>query len=201
MGSRKNKKSSKCIHYDRGYCFKGEDCNDEHPDKVCPKTNCFDDKCPFRHPNPCKYDYRCKFNAKKICLFSHVTIVSEDEKKIEEVKKQIPAVEKDNEALSKANNEPLRKVEQKYKSLENKIEILKKENELKDENISSLEMKMNDQEKSFNTRLVKLEKQMVCNENKFKCDQCKFATNSEPGLKSHVSKKHKKEEEVDKNTQ
>ena len=27
----------------------------------------------------------------------------------------------------------------------------------------------------------------------------KFATNSEPGLKSHVSKKHKKEEEVDKN--
>ena len=29
-------------------------------------------------------------------------------------------------------------------------------------------------------------------ENKFKCDKCKFITNSETGLKSHISKKHKK---------
>ena len=83
MGSRKNKNSSKCVHYDRGYCFKGDDCSEEHPDKVCP---------------------RCKFNAKKICLFSHVTIASEDERKIGEVKKHIAAVEKENKVLLTMNS-------------------------------------------------------------------------------------------------
>ena len=101
-------------------------------------------------------------------------------------------MEKENKALSAANNELIKKVDQKYKSLENRIELLKKEYELNDDKISSLEIKMNDQEKSFNTKLAKLEKQINSTENKFKCDHCKFATNSEPGLKSHESKEHKK---------
>ena len=64
--------------------------------------------------------------------------------------------------------------------------------------ISLLEIKIFNQERTLNAKLAKLEKQMSFTENKFKCDQGKFATNSEPGLKSHISKKHKKEEEVDK---
>ena len=64
-GSR-NKKE-KCIHYSRGYCRNGEDCPEEHPDKVCPDADCFDDKCADRHPNPCIFGKRCNFNRKKIC--------------------------------------------------------------------------------------------------------------------------------------
>ena len=56
MGTKKNKKSEKsekCIFYDRGYCSNGENCEKLHPDKVCPNLNCFDEKCSFRHSNPC----------------------------------------------------------------------------------------------------------------------------------------------------
>ena len=170
---------------------------DEHPDKVCPETNCFDDKCPFRHPNPCKFEYRCKFNAKKICLFSHVTLASEDDKKIKEVREKVNSVEKEIKALNAFNKELIKKIDQKYLSFDQRIEYLKKENEIKDTQISSLETKINEQQLSFNAKLTNLEKQVNSMENKFKCDECKFVTNSETALKSHMTKKHKKEKFVD----
>ena len=40
---------------------------------------------------------------------------------------------------------------------------------------------------------------MKTKETKFKCENCKFETNSETGLKSHISKKHKKVIEIDDN--
>ena len=57
MGPKINKKSEKCPFYNRGYCRNGENCDQEHPDKVCPASNCFDDKCQHRHPNLCKFSY------------------------------------------------------------------------------------------------------------------------------------------------
>ena len=80
------------------------------------------------HPNPCKFEYRCKFNAKKICLFSHVTLASEDDKKTEEVREKINAVEKEIKSLNAFNKELLKKIDQKYVSFDNRIEFLKKEN-------------------------------------------------------------------------
>ena len=71
-------KSKKCPYYKTGYCKNGEACQDYHPDKVCPDMNCYEEKCPFKHPNPCKFGQRCIFNKKKICFFSHVTLVSDD---------------------------------------------------------------------------------------------------------------------------
>ena len=67
-------KDEKCIHYNRGYCFKEESCPNKHPDKVHPDAHCFEEKCGFRHPNPCKFGKRCVFNFKKICFYSHVTL-------------------------------------------------------------------------------------------------------------------------------
>ena len=69
MGPKINKKSEKCPYYNRGYCRNGENCDQEHPDKVCPASNCFDDKCQHRHPNPFKFSYRCKFNMKRYVYF------------------------------------------------------------------------------------------------------------------------------------
>ena len=78
--------NEKCIQYNRGYCAKVEDCPNEHPDKVCPDANCFEEKCDFRHPNFWKFGKRCVFNFKKICLYSHLTLSNDDDKKMKALK-------------------------------------------------------------------------------------------------------------------
>ena len=45
-------KKRKCTHFDRGYCKFGDKCHKKHPDKVCSDTNCFNETCELRHPNP-----------------------------------------------------------------------------------------------------------------------------------------------------
>ena len=197
MGPKRNKKSEKCSYYDRGYCRNGEYCDKEHPVKVCPESNCFDDKCQFRHPNPCKFSYRCKFNMKKICLFSHITPATDDDKKIEELKKRINQTDKENKALISSNKDLTKKIENKFEMFENNIELLRNTLEAKENEISSLKVKINNIETAFEQKLTKLEKQFILKDNKFKCEKCKFETNSEAGLKSHISKKHKKEKDND----
>ena len=86
MGPKKDKqnvkskdKPVKCKFFDRGYCKHGEDCLKTHPDKVCEDTNCLNQNCDNRHPNPCKFGNMCLFRRKNMCLFSHVTTVPDDE--------------------------------------------------------------------------------------------------------------------------
>ena len=72
MGPKSDKKSkTKCQYFDRGFCYKDKVCSKVHPDKVCDVPSCFDDNCKDRHPNPCKFGNRCKFNIKNGCLYSH----------------------------------------------------------------------------------------------------------------------------------
>ena len=85
MGPKKNKsdkksslKSEKCQYFDRGFCNKANECSKVHPEKVCDDPDCFDDSCEKRHPNPCKYGNRCRFNMRNICMYSHVTFASVD---------------------------------------------------------------------------------------------------------------------------
>ena len=80
MGPKKDKAELKCKNHDRGFCSKGKECSKFHADKVCEDPNCFDDKCKNRHPNPCKFGFRCKFNKQNICIYSQVPNVSHDEK-------------------------------------------------------------------------------------------------------------------------
>ena len=87
--------AKKCQLYDRGYSKYKEKCTNKHPDKVCDDPNCSEDKCDKRHPNPCKYGQRCRFSRKKVCLYSHDTLVCDDSrmnalaKKVEAFEKQI----------------------------------------------------------------------------------------------------------------
>ena len=122
MGPKKNSKnkSEKCQYYDRGYCKNGKDCQDNHPDKVCPDSKCFEENCTFRHPNPCKFGQRCFFNKKKICSFSHVTLVSDE--RFEEMEKRIKNLEKEKQNC----NDLTKKMEKKFEAFENRIELLKK---------------------------------------------------------------------------
>ena len=122
MGPKKTsrKKSEKCQYYDRGYCKNGKDCQDYHPDKVCPDSNCFEENCTFRHPNPCKFGQRCFFNKKKICSFSHVTLVIDE--RFEEMDKRIKNLEKEKQNC----NDLTKKMEKKCEAFENRIELLKK---------------------------------------------------------------------------
>ena len=69
----------------------------------------------------------------------------------------------------------------------------------KETKISTLETKLETIEDTLGGKLTILEKQMKTKETKFKCENCKFETNSETGLKSHISKKHKKVIEIDDN--
>ena len=100
--------------------------------------------------------------------------------------------EKENKALVSSNNELAKQIENKFKTFDSKIELLRKTLETKENGASLMEIKINNLETSFGEKLAKLEKQVSLKDNKFQCDKCKFSTNSEGGLKSHVSKKHKK---------
>ena len=174
MGPKKNKTqqneetSQKCEFYNRGYCKNGEDCDYKHPDKVCLKANCFNEKCHDRHPNPCWWGLRCKFHNKNMCLFSHDTTVQNDEKRVGELEKLVAKLQKE----SKTQNEDLmKKMENKFDKLEDKIEKQHKTLQEKEKLITNLENKLETLEDSFVTKLNKLEKLSEENKNKFKCNK------------------------------
>ena len=197
MGPKKNKTqqneetSQKCEFYNRGYCKNGEDCDYKHPEKVCLKANCFNEKCHDRHPNPCWWGLRCKFHNKNMCLFSHDTTVQNDEKRVGELEKLVAKLQKESKMQNEEFKDLMKKMENKFDKLEDKIEKQHKTLQEKEKLIKNLENKLETLEDSFVTKLNKLEKLSEENKNKFKCEKCSFVTNSENGLKTHVTKKHK----------
>ena len=73
-------KSEKCQYHDSGYCKFGDKCNKKHAEEVCNDKNCAERNCDNRHPNPCKFGFRCKFEEKNERSYSLVTSASNDEK-------------------------------------------------------------------------------------------------------------------------
>ena len=97
MGLKKTQKVEnnkiKCPYFDRGFCQNRDECKDKHPKKICDDENCDENLCQKRHPNPCKFGFRCKFFKKNLCLFSHVPFASNDEKTKHLINKLIEKVE------------------------------------------------------------------------------------------------------------
>ena len=134
-------KNKKCEYFDRGYCKHGEKCNYQHPDKICSNPNCFDDKCPSRHPNPCKYGPRCYYHRQNLCYYSHVTIVNDDDKKrILELEKKVINLEKEN--IKATSIDIAKLVEKKLATFEFQIADLRKAIEERDVNINVLTEKI-----------------------------------------------------------
>ena len=93
----------------------------------------------------------------------------------------------------------LKKIEARFEKQENKIEMQYKSLQEKENLIKDLENKLKKFEELFVNKIDKIEKLSEENKNKFKCEKCSFATNSENGLKTHVTRKHKNQIEITEN--
>ena len=221
--------AKKCQFYDRGYCRYKEKSTNKHPDKVCDDPNCSVDKCDKIHPNPCKYGPRCRFSKKKLCLYSHDTLVCDDSKmdalakKVEAFEKQISVLSKKLDNFVELGKHVDRKIEaldntvnnNKKASIENNARTEKLENLVKkmetrlnklesgeiDKKVTDLENIIKKQQKKNEHLEVKIKAlEAFYNEKLLKCTQCEFATVSEKGLKTHVVKKHKTEKKKKEDT-
>ena len=85
--------SEKCLYNDRGFCKFRLECRKRHFENVCEIKDC-DKKCLNRHPKPCKYKKRCKFNAKSVCAFSHVNDTLEHDKLGSDVLEKMDSIQK-----------------------------------------------------------------------------------------------------------
>ena len=178
------KDAKKCKIYNRGFCFYKESCKHKHPDKVCDDQNCSEDKCDKRHPNPCKFSYRCTYYKQNICLYSHIN----------------PSPENAN------NNDKFKKLNKKLEKLENNLQELKSVLDQKDLEIRNIQAKCikletkvkhleeetgEIEERVINQSLSVLENSIRIPEKEiFKCEKCNFSTESERGLKVHIKRKH-----------
>ena len=128
------KSLQKCNFNNRGYCKAKDECDKNHSDVVCNNKACDEEKCKKRHPYLCKYGMHCKFNKKNECLYSHVTLASDDVK--------IASLNKD------FNN--------KLSNLENTIVIMQNELVEKNSIIKDLKEIMNSLEEAFSNLKVNL---------------------------------------------
>ena len=68
-------------------------------EQVCNDVNCDESQCMLRHPNPCFWGIRCRFNKRGECLYSHVTFASCDDDTIKALKTDF------NDQLGKMENQ------------------------------------------------------------------------------------------------
>ena len=154
----KKKTSEKCNFNNRGYCNLKEACVNKHSDKVCDDLDCSEIECEKRHPNPCKFGPRCKFNRKNECMYLHVTLAFNDEK-FEALKQNY------NKQFEKQENhmkEILIDLKQKDLAIqllkekcdvlenlvnENQINDMKKDLEIRNAQINGLDMRIEELEK------------------------------------------------------
>ena len=67
----------KCLFNDTGFCKYGDHCRKMHFISIFTIENC-DKGYQSRHPKPCKHGGNCKFFAKQICAYKHVTLANDD---------------------------------------------------------------------------------------------------------------------------
>ena len=151
-------KCDKCVYYNTGYCKKGEDCPNKHPENNCEDPDCLDENCDRRHPIPCKFGIRCRHKRRSICIYLHATTDSNPEnfKPLEnKFNKKFTVLEKKTEGIQD-NIEKL--IDEKFTQYEQKISNLRKDLEVKNTQINALEMRMDDLEKDYSVQRKQQEK-------------------------------------------
>ena len=153
----KKKGISRCTHNNRGYCKLKQECKDKHFEEVCDNFDCDEDNCEKRHPNPCNFGPRCRFNKRKECMYMHENASSDGKldalsktfNNLENLvkKMEVDLGKKDSE-IEHLNNR-LSKIEES----ENQIDIaaLEKDIEAKNAQINGLELRIDDLEKCVQT--------------------------------------------------
>ena len=104
--SKTENSSQKCNFNNRGYCKSKENCTKKQGDIVCDDFECDEEKCTKRHPYDCKYGIRCKFNRRKECAFSHVTLMTDDSK---------------SEAHNKHHNDEVSKLKKDFSNMQKEL--------------------------------------------------------------------------------
>ena len=145
-------KITKCLFHNRGYCKYGESCRKQHFKQVCEQKSCNKD-CKKRHPKPCKWGIKCKFQKNNICAFSHTTTIQKDSR-IELFEKEV-------------------------KALKDEIKALKSQNKILEEKFLEISKEQTKCAKSSGTPLVK--EQIIPNNSK--CDMCNKIFVTEINLK------------------
>ena len=82
--------------HDSGCCNLGEKCRKQHFKTFCSDPDC-DKTCKSRHPRICKFKAKCKFFAKEICAYMHVTLACDD-RELNALKIQVESLQQVNEA-------------------------------------------------------------------------------------------------------
>ena len=203
------KSSQKCNFHNRGYCKSKDECDKNHSDIVCNNKECDEEKCNKRHPYQCKYGMHCKFNKKNGCLYSHVTLASDDVKiaslnkdfnnKLSNLENTIVIMQ--NELVEK--NSIIKDLKEKMNSLEEAFSNLKVN--LKDNHSKTigLEMKLDEVEnKQKNDKhvkdkklkelesVIKQKQKQAQAEDEYKCSECDSVFKTKNGLKTHKVRMH-----------
>ena len=208
-------KQNVCSRNKYGYCKYGVKCRFKHTNELCVDKKCDVFACERRHPNPCRYyrDFgRCRFTTN--CAYYHDNSISENSEKIKDIEnklKEIDKKDKKNKPTVTLGENVEKKLEAFEKDFDKKIERL--ENQIKkfsniideqNSKVSNLEKLLEDKERSIASlakRVEEIENKPIeqkieeindkKQEVKFQCPDCGFKTDSEKGLKTHVTRKHK----------
>ena len=191
-----------CKYNQYGYCKYGLLCFKKHVDKICENDNCSIKGCNLRHPRKCKYFMHynyCKFG--QYCRFKHIE--SDTNNEINNLKKQI--LEKD--ALIKEKEDMIQVLRVEISGVEKECSALRDEIAVADMIFESFKERMrdkylydsNDEESEYEpddelremnrVKFRKRKEEYRCKQKK--CDVCSFASMSEKGLRTHMTRKHK----------
>ena len=195
----KSKGSEKCEHFNRGYCKFQNNCEKKHNDEVCKNIDCDEDKCEMRHPNPCKFGFRCRFNKKDKCLFSHDTSALDDIK-LETLQRSFEDQFNGLETQITQMQKELKKQDSEIKRWKGKcdalVESVAKNEKLKDKlegSVSKFESKIkeaNNKIQLLNDKVKTLESTAKIGQKSNKCADCDFTATTEVGLKKHTKRMH-----------
>ena len=158
-------KTSKCNFNNRGYCRLKDECENKHTNKVCNDLDCDEDECDMRHPNPCKFGPRCKFNKKQECMYLHVTSASNEHvvEKFDKMEKKIKEIE--TKSIVAVDSVVAKQIEDKFTYFESQISNLKKDLEIKNTQINSLDLRLCELEKEHQSHKKQQEKEIKDLEN------------------------------------
>ena len=154
-------KTRKCQFFDTGFCKYKEECTNKHPDKVCDDPNCSEENCDKRHPNPCKFGLRYRFRKKKVCLYSHDTLVCDDGKVDDLAKKfmkKIETLENQVKEINKSLNKKDSVIQEFQQKLDHKDSVIQ-EFQHKFNDLEDLLKQMQKQNEGIEERFVDLSTQ------------------------------------------
>ena len=201
-----------CRRNKYGYCKYGDTCHFRHEKEICKDNKCNIFNCLKRHPKVCSWfqEYgRCKFMT--YCKFKHPNInnfdeivdkIEMNENKLDEINKMLKIIEKEEVEIKQKIEAYENEVEKRLNMFEIKLNKVYEILDEKDCIIASLKASLQKTQESLEKFSLEKESKRINDLDeaeapisKFKCSSCDYLARSSNGLKSHISRKHKKYDE------